>query len=202
MFLLDGRPLSPDVAFEHDGIQYPANWLRLSTLEEKEAIGITEVPDPPYYDQRFYWGPNLPKDHGQLVEQWIGQTRTTAGTLLAPTDWQIIRETDNGTAIDPKIKTWREEIRLACNEKVIYVGTTNDTPELAAYITGAAYPVWPRDPYAPGPVPIAAPADGVQPVGNQPTGGVTTFAGNDTIVFNGGSTSSGISFSTSDVGIF
>jgi hypothetical protein len=31
---------------------------------------------------------------------------------------------------------------------------------------------------------------------------VTTFAGNDTIVFNGGSTSSGISFSTSDVGIF
>ena len=203
MFILpNGHVLSPDVPFMLNDVSYPANWLRLSTLEEKEAIGITEVPDPPYYDQRFYWNPNLPKDHGQLVEQWIGQTRTTAGTLLAPTDWQIIRETDNGTAVDPKIKTWREEIRLACNEKVIYVGTTNDTPELAAYITGAAYPVWPRDPYAPGPVPIAAPADGVQPVGNQPTGGVTTFAGNDTIVFNGGSTSSGISFSTSDVGIF
>jgi hypothetical protein len=173
MFLLDGRPLSPDVAFEHDGISYPANWLRLSTLEEKEAIGITEVPDPPYYDQRFYWGPNLPKDHGQLVELWTNQTRTTAGTLLLPTDWQIIRETDNGTAIDPKIKTWREDIRLACNEKVIYIGTTNDTPELAAYITGAAYPVWPSDPYAPGPVPVDATVDGVQPAEDQPTGDVT-----------------------------
>jgi hypothetical protein len=143
MFLLDGRPLSPDIAFEHKGISYPSNWLRLSTLAEKEAIGITEVPDPPYYDQRFYWGPNLPKDHGQLVEQWIGQTRTTAGTLLAPTDWQIIREADNGTAVESKIKTWRENIRLACNEKVIYIGTTNNTAELAAYITGTDYPVWP-----------------------------------------------------------
>ena len=177
MFLLDGRPLSPDVAFEHDGISYPANWLRLSTLEEKEAIGITEVPDPPYYDQRFYWGYDssgnlIPKDHGQLVEQWINQTRTTAGTLLLPTDWQIIRETDNGTAIDPKIKTWREDIRLACNEKVIYIGTTNDTAELAAYITGAVYPVWPRDPYAPGPATPDAPVDGVQPAEDQPTGDV------------------------------
>ena len=154
MFLLDGRPLSPDNAFEHDGIQYPANWLRLSTLEEKEAIGITEVPDPPYYDQRFYWGYDdkgnlIPKDYGQLVELWINQTRTTAGTLLAPTDWHIIREADNGTVVDPKIKTWREDIRLACNEKVSYIGTTNDTPELAAYITGNVYPGWPSDPYTP-----------------------------------------------------
>jgi hypothetical protein len=65
----------------HEGIQYPANFLRLSTLEEKEAIGITEVPDPPTWDQRFYWGPDLPKDHTQLVEQWVSQTRITAGTL-------------------------------------------------------------------------------------------------------------------------
>ena len=46
MFILDGKPLSPDRPFSHDGINYPANWLRLSTLEEKEAIGITEVPIP------------------------------------------------------------------------------------------------------------------------------------------------------------
>jgi hypothetical protein len=43
MFILNGKPLSPDVAFTDPatGVQYPANWLRLSTLEEKEAIGIT-----------------------------------------------------------------------------------------------------------------------------------------------------------------
>jgi hypothetical protein len=46
MFILNGKPLSPDSAFTPDGIQYPAKWLRLSTPEQRAAIGITEVPDP------------------------------------------------------------------------------------------------------------------------------------------------------------
>jgi hypothetical protein len=152
MFLLDGRPLSPDVAFTHDGIQYPANWLRLASQQDRAAIGITEVPDPEPYDQRFYWGPGLPKDHTQLVEQWVAQTRTTANTLLAPTDWVIIREADNGKPADPLLKTWREDIRLATGVKVTAIRDTLDTDDLAAYITGANYPVWPADPYAPQPV--------------------------------------------------
>jgi hypothetical protein len=152
-FLLDGQPLAVDTPFKTpDGTQYPANWLRLSTLEEKEAIGITEVPDPTPYDQRFYWGPGLPKDHAQLIEQWTAQTRTTANSLLSPTDWIIIREADNGKAADPVLKTWREEIRLAAGSKVYEIGQTADTDALAAYITGADYPAWPVDPYAPVPV--------------------------------------------------
>jgi hypothetical protein len=153
MFLLDGRPLSPDVPFEHDGISYPANWLRLASTEEREAIGITEQPDPAPYDQRFYWGPDLPKDHAQLVEQWTQQTRHTANTLLQPTDWIIIREADNGAPADPLIKTWREDIRLATGTKIDAIAATADTAELAAYITGADYPAWPADPYAPAPEP-------------------------------------------------
>ena len=154
MFILDGKPLSPDVAFTHDGIQYPANWLRLSTLEEKQAIGITEVPDPAPYDQRFYWGYTedgelIPKDHGQLVVQWVAQTRTTAGTLLAPTDWIIIREADNGAPADPALKQLREDIRLATGQKNAAIEATTDTAELAAYITGNEYPAWPSDSPAP-----------------------------------------------------
>jgi hypothetical protein len=152
MFLLDGQPLAVDTPFKTpDGTQYPANWLRLSTAEEKAAIGITEVADPEPYDQRFYWQPGLPKDHGQLVQQWTAQTRTTANSLLSPTDWIIIREADNGKAADPVLKTWREEIRLAAGSKVYEIGQTADTDALAAYITGADYPAWPVDPYAPVP---------------------------------------------------
>ena len=151
MFILDGKPLSPDVAFTHDGISYPANWLRLATPEEREAIGITEAPDPQFYDQRFYWGYDadgnlIPKDHAQLVEQWTQQTRTTANTLLQPTDWIIIREADNGKAADPVLKTWREEIRLAAGSKNYEIEHTTDTAALAAYITGADYPAWPAEP--------------------------------------------------------
>jgi hypothetical protein len=63
MFLLNGNPLAVDTAFTNDGIQYPANWLRLATEAEKSAIGITEVADPIRADDRFYWNgdSNLPK---------------------------------------------------------------------------------------------------------------------------------------------
>jgi hypothetical protein len=156
-FLLDGQPLAVDTPFKTpDGTQYPANWLRLSTAEEKEAIGITECDDPKSWDERFYWGYDaeghlIPKDHAQLVEQWTAQTRTTANSLLSPTDWIIIREADNGKAADPVLKTWREEIRLAAGTKVTAINATANTDALAAYITGADYPAWPVDPYAPVP---------------------------------------------------
>ena len=60
-FTLDGKPLAVDVAFSHNDINYPANWLRLSTADEKTALGITEVADDPVYDSRFYWGDGTAK---------------------------------------------------------------------------------------------------------------------------------------------
>ena len=155
--LPDGRLISPDVAFTLNGIQYPANFLRLSTEEEKQALGITWVDPGPSWDQRFQWGWTedgnpIWKDHTQLVEQWTQQTRTTANTLLTPTDWVIIREADNGKPADPLLKTWREDIRIATGVKNEAIAATPDTASLAEYITGAEYPVWPRDPYSPDPV--------------------------------------------------
>jgi len=55
MFLLDGKRLPQDTPFTQNGIQYPANWLNLSSLEEKESIGITEVAQEQRPDDRFYW---------------------------------------------------------------------------------------------------------------------------------------------------
>jgi len=72
MFLLDNKPLGLDVPFTHDGIQYPANWLRLASPAERAAIGITEASDPVAYDDRFYWGPGNPKlleDREEFDEQ-------------------------------------------------------------------------------------------------------------------------------------
>ena len=55
MFILNGSRLAQGVAFTVEGIQYPANWLNLTTLEEKLAIGITEVAEVARADDRFYW---------------------------------------------------------------------------------------------------------------------------------------------------
>ena len=147
MFILNGKPLSPDSAFTTDNIQYPANWIRLSTPEQRAEIGITETPDAPIHDQRFYWGYDaegslIPKDHPQLVTLWTEQTRTTAGTLLSPTDWMIIREADNATPIPDDIKTSRQNVRILCNKKVTNIGITTVTSELATYVTSSEYSSW------------------------------------------------------------
>lgn len=149
MFLLNGNPLPLDTPFTTpDGTQYPANWLRLSSLEEKQAIGITEVSDPQFYDQRFYWGYDqegnlIPKDHSELINFWTSTTQTTANTLLSPTDWMVVRQIDNGTEMSQEIKTWRQSIRDTSTDKISKIEATNNTDELAAYISGQEYPIWP-----------------------------------------------------------
>jgi len=53
MFILNGSKLAQGTAFTVNGIQYPANWLNLTTLAEKLAIGITEVADTVRADERL-----------------------------------------------------------------------------------------------------------------------------------------------------
>lgn len=168
MFVLDGKVLSPDAPFSHNGVNYPANWLRLTTLEEKEAIGIQEVPDLPTYDQRFYWGYDqdgklIPKDHTQLVEQWSQQTTQTAYTLLLSTDWMIVRQIDDGTVINLITQRWRGVIRSTCAAKITAIQATTTTDELAAYVTSAVYSTWPTEGDVPSPYPswIRNPATGI-----------------------------------------
>jgi hypothetical protein len=144
MFFLDGKPLPLDTPFtDAEGVQYPANFLRLSTLEEKLAIGITEEADVTPPDQRFYWDHGIPKDHEQLIQQWTDQTRTFTGTLLAPTDWLYIRQLDCGVEVPANIQQWRDAVRLACQEKISALSETEDTAALAAYVTSNEYSSWP-----------------------------------------------------------
>ena len=152
-FKLDGKPLAVDVAFTHNDIQYPANWLRLTTKEEKEAIGITEVADDPVYDSRFYWGDgtakalddvnakdkdgNLLKDEkgNQIVTQGVksvlkAQEKATAGSLLAKYDWYVIRKAEASKAIPTAIKTYRTAVRTACATRETEIDNCADTAAL------------------------------------------------------------------------
>jgi len=155
MLKLDNKPLSYDRAFTHNDIQYPANWLRLASLEEKQAIGISEVADDPWYDQRFYWGVDNPKqlnDQPAVDEDGkeLGYTQTglktlwsdtqgqIAASLLAPSDWRIIKAKETGTNIPSTWKTYRAAVRTACNTRQTEIGNAADVPALKELLFGAA----------------------------------------------------------------
>jgi hypothetical protein len=182
MFILNNQPLSPDRAFTtEDGTQYPSNWLRLATVEEREAIGITETPDPIPVDQRFYWDTGIPKDHTELVEQWTAQVKATAGSLLAQTDWYITRASETGLAAPQSVIERRSLIRAMSNDKEAFLSLTETTEQLAEYVTSAGFNNWES----------GASIDGAIPVIDNVTSGTvitgdTLFggSGNDTLIFN------------------
>lgn len=62
MFKHNNQTIPLDTPFTINGTSYPANWLRLTSLAEKQAVGIEEVADvTTTYDSRFYWGVDNPK---------------------------------------------------------------------------------------------------------------------------------------------
>jgi len=166
MLLLDGKQLRPGKPFTHNGIQYPSNWLRLTSWEEKEAIGITEVPDPAPVDTRFYWDHDLPKrledepavdenndpvldENGVQVintglkTQWKAQQDQTAYSLLAPTDWYVVRKSEVGTDVPVGISSFRADVRTICEGRKNAIGLATDVPSLIGITTFSGLD-WPR----------------------------------------------------------
>lgn len=129
MFLLNNNVLPEGVAFKDThGNQYPANWLNLSTEEEKSAVGITWVADLVRADDRFYWDGNInnPKDLVGLKTQFVAQTKDTAGKLLSQTDWVIIRKAERDVEVPANVATKRATIVSEANrlETAINSSTT------------------------------------------------------------------------------
>lgn len=64
MYYQNNKPLPTGRAFTLGDVQYPANWLQLSSAEDRAVLGITWVADPVLADSRFYWNGdiNLPKE--------------------------------------------------------------------------------------------------------------------------------------------
>jgi hypothetical protein len=140
MFQLDSKPLALDVPFTHDGIQYPNNWLRLASTEEREAIGITEVSDPEAYDDRFYWGVDNPKDLTDLKKNWFAQIKDTTNKLLAQTDWMVIRKAERDVAIPAETVTYRAAVLTECDRLLIAVDGVADVEALIAVVGAQNWP--------------------------------------------------------------
>ena len=137
MFLLNGNPLSENTPFvDANGNQYPANWLNLSTPEEKASIGITEIADPVRADDRFYWNGDInnPKDLDGLKTQHILQVKDTAGKLLAQTDWYVIRKAERNVEIPAEIALKRTQIVTEANRLETDINASTNVEGLIAVL--------------------------------------------------------------------
>jgi hypothetical protein len=127
MFLLNGNRLSEGRSFtDANGNQYPANWLNLSTEEEKNAVGITWVIDAIRADDRFYWDGNVnnPKELTGLKTQFVAQIKDTANKLLSQTDWVIIRKVERGIEVPSEVALKRTQIITEANRLEVNINAS------------------------------------------------------------------------------
>lgn len=147
MFILGNQVLHVDQAFTGlDGTQYPMNWLRLTTLEEKQAIGIKEVPDTVRPDDRFYHvdgsGIGTPRDLAALKAEWASKINEIAYSMLTPTDWYVVRKAEGGADIPADVSAYRSAIRAAANQNQV---TLNNAADFDTFVQIAMSMTWPQN---------------------------------------------------------
>ena len=170
-FQYNGSPISIDRAFTApDGTKY----ANLRNPAVREALGVTEVADPPAYDQRFYWGVDNPKllddreesdeegnplwvqEYNPLTEmmqdtnvrlvtkglksQWIAQTKATAGSLLAQSDWMVIRKAERAVDVPAETQTYRAAIITEADRLEAAIAACANVEALIAVVNSQAWP--------------------------------------------------------------
>ena len=144
-------------------MQRPANFLRLSTERDRELLGITWVADTSNsYDQRFCWGVDNPKqlnDEPEVDEDgnetgetqtglktlWKAKQNEIAASLLAPSDWRVVKVLEVNTsfsaaktAMPEKWQTYRAAVRTACNTRQTEIDNCSDVAALKELLFGSA----------------------------------------------------------------
>ena len=153
----DGQYIQENTPFTIDGVQYPANWLNLSTPEEKSALGLEEVvatnsPANPQY----YWVSeslngaeltytNTPKDLTTVKSSAFSQVNETAYTILQPSDWMVVKAFETSTPINADWNAWRASIRATADQTRTAVTGATDV-DAVAQIMGNV--VWAKSPAA------------------------------------------------------
>ena len=144
MFILDGKVLQIDLPFTHGDLQYPATWLRTSTPEEKQALGIIELAEKVRPDDRFYWvdadNNGTPKDVDQLKSQWTQQIDQSAYSMLQPTDWYVVRKMEANVSVPDTVSALRSNVRAYANQAKASIGNVTIVEDLISVVNTLSWP--------------------------------------------------------------
>jgi len=147
-FKLGTKTIQLDTPFTHDDIQYPANWIRLASEADKSAIGLMWEEDVVRADDRFYWDGNINNSKALedvietvdgkeyttkgLKSNFIAQVKTVAGSILAQTDWMVIRKAERNVDIPSEIAIYRASIVAKSDELETAISAVTTVEQLIA----------------------------------------------------------------------
>jgi hypothetical protein len=93
----------------------------------------------------FAWSDDLATAKSSMVSI----TNRQAYTYLQPTDWLVIRQSENGTLVSGDWNTWRQTIRDEAEVKVDAINACSSKEELNTYCQSDAFLIWSEEPNTP-----------------------------------------------------
>ncbi|WGL30777.1 tail fiber assembly protein [Synechococcus phage S-CRES3] len=135
--------------FTHGGINYTKAGATVATFLDLgfQAVTIQARPSDKYYivsgvaDDGSYQA--TPRDLDECKESCKSEQKRTANTLLAPTDWMVVRGIENpGKPVDTAISTYRSAVRDASTTREAEIDAATTIEELEAAMQ--ALTEWPE----------------------------------------------------------
>ena len=147
---------------DDNGVKNPANWHVWSAAEKTAIGLVEIVEETPPDSRLYDWSQNsdgtitstakslddvnqvdrdgnpvLDENGNHLVALGVKsnlkqEVKSQQASLLAQTDWAIVRKADNNTAIPTNIQTWRDAIRTKATEMETAIDGAADTDAMAA----------------------------------------------------------------------
>ena len=147
---------------DDNGVTHPKNWHIWSAADKEAAGLVEIIPDSPPDSRLYNWSQNadgtisstakpledvnevdengdplLDDDGVQVVRLGVksalkAEVKSQQGSLLAQTDWAVVRKADKGTAIPSNIQTWRDAIRAKAAAMESAIDGAADTAAVAA----------------------------------------------------------------------
>tara|TARA_R100000655_G_scaffold103798_1_gene150460 strand:- start:107 stop:664 length:558 start_codon:yes stop_codon:yes gene_type:complete len=123
---------------DDEGYQHATNWSSTWSADDLKRWGVTVEADvDTSYDDRFYWAKGIerkledenvtdedgkavidPMTGKQMVQLglksiWVAKTKTSANSLMSPSDWLVTRKAEADIAIPSDISKYRTDVRTA-----------------------------------------------------------------------------------------
>lgn len=162
--LANGQLVGEYQAFTYNDIQYPENWIALSSSEDRQTLGIQEFTEQPRPDDRFYFV----TDNGDgtysttakelndgdeyvdlrgvtrkvqgLKSLWSEAIKRQTNQMLSTTDWMVIRKAERNVDIPADTVTYRAAVLSECDRLLAAIQGAADVAELATVVGAQNWP--------------------------------------------------------------
>jgi len=107
-YYLNGNQITEGSDITLNGMSYPYSWLEGTSPELRASYGIEATGDTNYYDTKYYWDADTPKNLNDLEEN------DENGDPLFVKVWDAVTE----TTVDTDVRVISKGLKTTCTEEV------------------------------------------------------------------------------------